>query len=516
MGACLISVSKALSFRAWAAAILAILCVAALAAASAGTPAASAPDAGEIPDEKGRTPSSIAAEQRQEQANAERIQARKDLVQEERRRAVSVPSDANECLAYHRSERRCLVTVGEFNRRLEDDGQWVEGGGDSVLQTAQLLEIRKRLLASLLQERYADALVGGQDEAGIQAEEAWRANLAGLEASVGEEKLHALYRKHAAAFGPRREVQAEFLGASDSSFLDSLVQSMIDPPQADPPQAAAPRKNAAPGKDDASRRLYLWGKLQPGDLPEVLPRVTRNIRQGEISEIIRGRFGWFVVAAARVVDIPAKTYEESRPLLAHMAGIPEASAGGPAGGPGGKGAGGKKPSAVPGREKPDAEPARPEDPVVRVWLMPRAAPGKGKKPYPPAWSDTGLVSALRLRLSDLPAGVGCEAAAHLRRNGGGISQTRFGTWYFRAGESPSVAMAGQAEPCGVEIETARSEPDPFSMAAEYLASKEKEFKRSILEARRDATGSGPRDESSLRAKWVAENVTLANNVLKRF
>jgi hypothetical protein len=494
----LVRIPQALSFRAR---VAVLLCVAVL--ASVRTPAASSSgssDAGEIPDEKGRTPSEIAAEQRRDQAVARELESRKAEALEERRRAVSVPSDAGECLAYHRGDRRCLVTVGEFNRRLADDRQWVDAAGDSLLRTEQILDVRNRLLASLLEERYANALVDGQGEAGIQAEEAWRAQLAGIEASVGEDKLRALYRKHAAAFGPRREVQAEFLGASDSSFLDSLVRCMLDAPRAgalgkNESAGSALRKSEPAATGCASGRLYLWGKLEAGDLPEALPRITGKLRQGEISEIVRGRFGWFVVAAARVVEIPAKTYEESRPLLAYMVSLPETPAG------------------------TAADPARREDPVLRAWLLPRAASGKGRKISLANWSDTGLVSALRLRLSDLPAGVACEAAAHLRRSGRGISHTRFGTWYFQAEENLSAVRPGKGDPCDQEIAAPRSEPGPLSMAAEYLASKEMDFKRNLLEARTNASGgagSGPRDEPSQRAKWIAENVTLANNVLRRF
>jgi hypothetical protein len=456
-------------------------------------------------EEKGRPVSEILAEQRQYRAIAEQLEARRAEALEARRRAVSVPSDADECLAFHRVERRCLVTVGAFNRRLADDAQWLEGGGDSVLQTDRILDIRNRLLATLLEDRFADALVDGGG-AGLQAEDAWRDHLAGIAAAAGNGTLRDLYRRHAATFGPRREVQAEFLGASDSSFLDSLVRCML----ATAP-AGADREAGPAGKGCASGRRFLWGKLRPGDLADDLPRVTGALRQGEISEIVRGRFGWYVIAAARVVEIPAKTYEESRPLLAFMAGLKAP--------PGGPGDGKEKPPAVPGPGRPAAASAGGEDPALRVWLLPRTAPAKGRGPAQPAWSDTTLAAPLRLRLSALPDGVACEAAAQLRRSGRGMAKSRYGTWYFLAEEKLSAVQHGKEDACDPETGTPGPAPDLFTMASEELASKEKSFKLNFLETQPrapEAAGSGAASSREVRTRWIAENVILEKSTLMRF
>jgi hypothetical protein len=471
-------------------------------------PALRATDARETPNEKGQTPSEIAAEYARQGASAAARQAREAQAMETRRQAVSVPSDTDECLAYHRSERRCLVTVGEFNRRLASDTRWTEtmadSGSNSGSESARILEIRSKLLATLIEERYHDELVENPGKAGRLAEEAWQAQLAGITASGDEEKLRASYRKHAASFAPQREVRAEFLAASDSAFLDSLVGCMLDTSRTRGPQA----------KDSAERRcasasLYRWAKPRPEELPEIWRRTSRQLRKGEISGIVRCRFGWFVAAATQVTEVPGKSYAEARPLLEYMQGLRDPSEAIPA--PANKNA----PTAAPGIR--DGNPERLDDSGVRVWLLPSAVSGNGRKSLPPAWTDTVALGALRLRLSDLPADVACEASALLRKDNRAFLKSRFGTWYFRADKNLPASPDGKRKPCGEEPLSRPPAPDIVSLAAEALAGKERDFKRRFLESQSgsgDVSGGGA--ALPPLSRWIAENVTLEDNVLKRF
>lgn len=465
-----------------------VLCVAAVVGHAAGSPGA-----GEPRDEKGRTAADVAEEIRVDQEASALRQARKARALEAGRQALFLPSDPGECLAYHRVERRCLVTAGDFNRRMAADAHWAERLGDLGAQAAPLLRLRKELLAGFLEESYQDALAATRDKAGKPAEEAWRAHLDGMLGAAGDQRLRALYRKHAASFGPGREVQAEFLGASDSSFLDSLVGCELEHPPAAP--AAPLREVGGRAGRCASGRPIQWGRLEAGDLPGEMPRIVDTLRQGEVSGIVRGGFGWFVIAAVRVREIPAKTYEESRPLLAYLAEIPD----------------------PPADARPGDLPA--EDPHLRAWLLPRfgtgKTSGKSRRPIGPAWADTALLGSQRLRLSDLPAGMGCQALASLRKDGRGILRNRFGTWYLESESPPSAARNGAATDCAPEEPPAGG---IVALAAANLASKEKAFKGNILEteARTEApSGPGVGGPPSLREKWIAENVSVENTLLER-
>lgn len=472
----------------------------------AASPGAEGPraDAGETPDAKGQTPSEIAAEYERQGAVAAARQAREAQAAEARRLAVSVPADTDECLAYHRGERRCLVTAGEFNRRLASDTRWTAVPGDSGSQDAQILKIRSKLLATLLAERYRDAKVDNPGNAGRLAEEAWQAHLAGMSASADGGKLRALFRKHADLFAPRREVQAEFLFASDSSFLDSLVNCMLDTTT-----TAGPRAKGTAGTPCAAGPVFQWTRPRPEELPDEWRTLSGRLRQGEISGISRCRFGWFAAAATRVTKVPGKTYEESRPLLAYMQGLtdPAAVSGDPA----------NRHAASAGI--PAGNPGKREDPQVRVWLLPRAASGKDRKLFSPAWKDTVLLGALRLRLSALPAEVGCEARALLRRDGRALLKSRFGTWYVQAEGNLPAARNGQETPCGDEPLARAPAPDIVSLAAEALAGKERDFKRNFLESQMgsgDAPGPASATAFPPMDQWIAENVTLEDRTLKRF
>jgi len=386
-------------------------------------------DGGEIPDAKGRTPSEIAADYARQGASAVARQAREARTLETRRQAVSVPSDTDECLAYHRSERRCLVTVGEFNRRLASDTRWTETLRDSGSQTDQILETRSKLLAALLEERYHDALVENPGNAGRLAEDAWQAQLAGTSAPADDEKLRALFRKHAAAFGPRREVRAEFLVASDSAFLDSLVGCMLDTSRTDGPQVNGPA-----GKRCASGPFFQWVKPRPEELTEEWRKVSRDLRKGEMSGIARCRFGWFVAAATQVTEVPGKTFEESRPVLAYMQGLRDPSAGDSARTQAPPGAAGNRAGNGEGRD----------DPKVRVWLLPRTASGKDRKPPSPAWTDTvpGRVAASALRFTGRS---GMPSAWPFKEGQPGLPEIPFRNLVFPGRKKPARRAEWQRE-----------------------------------------------------------------------
>lgn len=463
-------------------------------------------DARETPDEKGQTPSEIAADYARQSAAAVARQAREAQTLETRRQAISLPSDTDECLAYHRSERRCLVTVGEFNRRLASDTRWTGAMADSGSQSAQILKIRSKLLAAILAERYRDALVDNPGTAGSPAEEAWQAHLAGIAAAADDGKLRALFRKHADLFAPRREVQAEFLYASDSSFLDSLVGCMLDTTR-----AAGPQAKGAAGTRCAAGPVFQWAKPRPEELPEEWRTLSRRLSRGEISGIARCRFGWFVAAATRVTEVPGKTYAESRPLLAYMQGLTDPAA---------VSADSAHMRAAAGLRA--GNPENREDPLVRVWLLPRAAAGKDRKLPSPAWKDTVLLGALRLRLSALPAEVGCEARSLLRRDSRALLKSRFGNWYVQAERNLPAAPNGEGKPCGDNPLARAPAPTLVSLAAEALAGKEREFKRGFLESQQPQQGSGEASGSAATAafppmeQWIAENVALEDKTLKRF
>lgn len=263
-----------------------VLGVAAFAGGPSRHPAESPPAAEESRDEKGRTASDVAEEVRLDREASALRQARKVRALEEHRTSLFLPSDTGDCLAYHRVERRCLVTAGDFNRRLAADAHWAERIGDSGDPAARIPGIRRELLAVFLEESYLAALAESRDKAGKQAEEAWRAHLDGMLGAADDGLLRALFRKHAASFAPRREVQADFLGASDSSFLDSLVGCELELPQAAP--ASPLREKGGKAGWCASGRPIQWGRLEAGDLPGDMSRIADTLRQGEVSGMVRG------------------------------------------------------------------------------------------------------------------------------------------------------------------------------------------------------------------------------------
>jgi hypothetical protein len=331
--------------------------------------APSAADAG-LRDEKGRTQSEISAAY-------------------EREWAASAKRDAEECLAFLRNERRCLVTAGEFNRYLAGDARWTDAIGDSGSAAEGILQARRSVLNSLLAERYSEILAASPRGDGLLAEEAWRTHLSEIASAFGRERLRASYRRHAALFAPQREVQAVYLAATDSVYLDSLVRYML----------TAARKTAGAPKDSARGGCGFeahWERLLPQEVPPEFAGAAAGLEVGEVSGLRRSRFGWFVAAATRVTEIPGKSFEEALPLLLYLPETPgkAVSSATPEGGPAAF-----RPEG-PGKKTPEDG-----DLPLRVWLLPLLAPGNGGKAPRPDWPDTARVNALRLRLSDLPFGV---------------------------------------------------------------------------------------------------------------
>lgn len=464
----------------------------------------------ETPDEKGRTPSMIAEEIQKDRAIAAKREAQRAKVQEERRQAVSLRSNESDCLAYLPSEYRCLVTVGEFNRRLAVDLGLLDAIKDSLDMEKQVMRVRGTILTVLLDERFIEATLNNQGNIfQAQVQEAWRGHIAKQETVIGEARLRRLFQERKALFGSKRKAKLEFLGSSDSSFLEAILNCFSDSRLEKVSNGKVPL-NDPKGEKCGLDTIFKWGKLHDGDLPESLSQVVSELGKGEFTKVIRGEFGWFVIAVAGEEVVPALTYEQSLPLLIYLANSPESAIETEA-------------MARLAKNHQQKTPARHRaglnDPVIQVWLLPGKMSKKKKNPDRQEWSDTALVRSISIRTSSLPPDVQCEALSAMQLNSRGIIKSRFGTFYFKAESKMPTSKYEDREHCNRGGEPQAAVPNGLVQIMADLSSKEKDFKRNFLDSLLSSAEPGKTGNGglfSLRTRWVSENVSLAENLLKQF
>lgn len=466
----------------------------------------------ETPDEKGRTPSMIAEEIRKDRAIAAKREAQKAKIQEERRQVVSLRSNESDCLAYLPSEYRCLVTVGEFNRRLAVDLGLLDVINDSLDMEKQAMMVRSTILTALLDDRFIEATLNNQGKQlfQTQVQEAWRGHLAKQEAVIGEARLRRLFQERKALFGPKRKTKLEFLGSSDSSFLEALLTCFRDS-QLQKISNGKVSLNDPKGEKCGLDGIFKWGKLQDEDLSESLSQVVSELGNGEITKVIRGEFGWFVIAVASELIVPALTYEQSLPLLIYLANSPESNIE-------------TESMARFAKNHQQKAPARRRvglnDPVIQVWLLPGKMSKNEKKPDRQEWSDTALVGSISIRTSSLPSDIECEVLNAMQLDTHGIIKSRFGTFYFKAESKTPASKYDDRRHCDQgEKDMVAAPNELIQKIIGDVSSKEKDFKRNILDSllsSAEPTKPGNGGLFSLRMRWVSENVSIAENLLKQF
>lgn len=386
---------------------------------ASGSDLNSARTATEIPfqdvrDEKGRTASDIALELRQSSEAAAKKQAAQVEAREEELRSIRIPLEREECLAYHRGERRCLVTSGELNARLAENPDASDGTGIHTGNPEARLAARTSALDVLLHERFIQAMADRIDQGDLRGVgiEAWQAHLNESTAAVGEARLRRLYRKHYRnLFAPKKSATVWMMGSSDSSFVDSLAKASLQSDMGTANQTRPQKKGSTKG------RSFRWQKISSQEVPRELSRVVDTTGEGTLSQTIRCRFGWSVVLVTKVDRVPEIPYSDALPLLLELAAIDDLNG--------------------PSRKAVNPKPRSMEDLAFKAWLLPQSTIPKGLRVSKPDWTDTNRVSGLLLRLEDLPMNPGIEFLGILMRNRSSFLQNKYGTWYFRVPEGVS-------------------------------------------------------------------------------
>jgi len=380
----------------------------------------------DVMDEKGRTASEIASELLLSREEAAKKQAAEVQAREEHLRSTRIPLEEKWCIAYHRREQRCLVTIGELNARLGENPNASDQIGDLPSSSDGNIAVRTSTLEILLHERFIQVMADRIDQGDLRGIGigAWQTHLTETASAVGEARLRRLYRKHyRILFASKKKASLWMLGSSDSAFTDSLAKQSI--------RADMTMKNQ-PGSriiDSASARTFQWQKFISQDLPLDMSQVIDSIEEGKMSRVFRCRFGWSVVMVTKLDWIPEISFLDALPLLLELAAIEDL---------------------YPPSRNQFAEPTHQgeriakatnsetplkEEMTIKTWLLPQSTSSNGKRAFKPTWADTNRVSSILLRQGDLPIDPGSGYFKNLILNRIGILQNKYGTWYFRLPEN---------------------------------------------------------------------------------
>lgn len=421
---------------------------------------------------------------------------------------VALPYPKEECIAFLRNGGACLLTAGEYNLSLNPDDSVSLLDSTSDTSKDDLLKVRKTFL-----DRFSATLRGRamlQDtndaEVGKAADRAWCASLAEEEKALGTAKLKGLYRKYYdACFAPRRRMSLALMGASDSAFLDSLVEATENPPMQAPGNTRLAGKTGGAG----TGRVFTWEAVALEDLPPEISSPLRVVKPGENPPLIRTPYGWFAARIPSNVQSPAVSYEDALPILLALASMrPEFL------------------HTLESRSAGESEKrAGNPDPDIRCWLMPPSRlPGRSFSM--PKWADTARVRPMEYRLSLLPDLVSQGLSGILSGNGSGIRKNRLGVWYLQV--QPNRHASEKPGPEAPDDGTRRRLLQKRGEAAvlrgvhqaaiQEAADRERNFKIEYLLSRN--LGGSPSeafagvDKAGMDKGWVETNVDFEPGLLR--
>lgn len=447
----------------------------------------------ETMDEKGRWPSDI--ERQLERSNVA-AQARKDSLAGEKssfENQVVLQLPDGVCLAYHRGDGACLLTVAEFNGNAAN--LTMDRGDSAVWKTAGVSVCRQRVMEGLQEKIFLEGQLLDARETTLQraVEKAELARKRDLEKSIGVERMRALYRKnYERLFAKRRRVIVEALAASDSVFLDSLRTDFL---RLQDSAGAMESRTGNPGG-----RIFLWQKYDLEELPKEVAASVAGLRPGQTTRPVPCRIGWIIASPVEIRDIPATPFEKATPLLASLAAMPALPL-----------TGGSPSRPLPARAVPEEGG---DDLEIKSWLMPYFRT-RAKSVSRSNWSDTAMLRSRPIRLSALPPQVFLDASKALPWRTSAIIKSSLGIWYLKA---PQRLSAKNPVPSKSSEEDSTLAGEAILREAKFLSeSKSRDFRLAFAKARLEAApgraDSTGQAYAQRRQKWINENILFENRLL---